>query len=101
MASVNDLAQRWANKADPNDAAKWVYGDASMELLQVARTAWYPSQDPPSREDGDKRGNVLALYPSGGIVFRSVEQMGYRANTSSKVLWARIRDVVLMPPEDV
>lgn len=113
---VNDLAKRWHEEAwaqvPPEYAGRDLHGkylkcdnhaggmeDAADELEDVARSAWHFPSEPPTAEDGDR----VIVIPRWVVAKDGAQRAHsvYRGavNPSDHALWARIRDVVLLPPE--
>jgi len=103
MASVNELAARWRNAARNRKQRKLVTGRSiqrqhAEELEQVARTAWHPVSEPPTEADGDAHQRVLVRRA--GRSQHDIALLTTGSDLSRFEEWARIRDVILMPPED-
>jgi hypothetical protein len=99
---VNKLADNWIS-LERGDGSEWFdamrIAEASVllcgcasDLEQVARTAWHPVSEPPRKEDGYY---VIVVGCLG-----EVRTTPWHAISVNDQAWARIRDVVLLPPED-
>ena len=112
MGLANELIGaffRWGDtiKDDPEFFRKYqpesfVYMCAK-DVERVARTAWHPVSEPPTEADGDEAGNVIARTTEGILETLSWDCEAMHGNPiyeAPATHWARIRDVVLMPPED-
>lgn len=101
MTGVNDLIHEWIRDGDywagGITGAKEVLGD---ELIDVARTAWHPASQPPTQEDGNRFGMVLYAACKCGEWHVWEGRWHGADNDTPSDCWARIRDVVLLPPED-
>lgn len=93
---VNNLAERFFDKADPNDASKWAYSNAGMALLSVARTAWHPASQPPTVEDSWDGEYVIVFDPKTNEIGTTTLDSIWCGDIQTGY-WARIRDVVLLP----
>ena len=107
MSGVNDLAGMfaakendcwiaWRNKGTPEcQGMSDAFNFCSEALKKEARKAWHPVSEPPTEADGDDFGEVL-------VTDRKVVHMEpwdrVSELTRPGTQWARIRDVVLMPP---
>lgn len=71
-------------------------------LDELARTAWKPVSEPPVEADGDADGDVLLLL--GGSKGATDHAYWKDVATNKQMIledgdmWARIKDVVLLPP---
>jgi hypothetical protein len=98
MASVNDLAANWMYRVAQTNGRKAVDACAE-ELRNTARTAWHPVSEPPTAEDADDNDLVLMFtkYKETDHVHWDVVAKAHMNTAITH--WARIRDVVLLPPE--
>ena len=95
---VNELASRWgAEWIESGEPLYNVYdcSECAYELRETARTSWHSSEEPPSAEDADSQGNVVMQWENGYIEIGEYDWVA----PPSVLHWARIRDVVLLPPE--
>lgn len=76
---------------------------ASTEALtSLARQVWHPVSELPTEEDGDEHGYVLTQAHDGTIQrhhWMQVPDLHKLIEAVHVLQWARIRDVVLLPPE--
>jgi hypothetical protein len=96
MASVNDAKKVrfwWQHEVDHDLEC----ADAIQEL---ACTAWHPVNDPPTDKDANIFGMVLYAYCKSGEWHVWQGRWHGADNTVAPDLWARVRDVVLMPEGD-
>lgn len=116
MAGVNDLASEWGKRAHegwhswrrggpPQEEGRGdAYDVCASEIERVSFEAWHPVSDPPTEED--TLGVVPLVIVSGGDGadcwdYMSVQNIARTdENWARGLYWARISDVVLMPPED-
>lgn len=93
MSGVNHLAKRWVEEGRSEDAAD--------DLDYVAKTAWHLSTNPPVEDDGDDHGLVMMyLVDEGKTWITPLHYLDVQEGVEDGCKWARIRDVLLMPPED-
>lgn len=95
MSGVNDLANQWRKMLNRTDAGYYSMTVCAGELEELARTAWHPVSEPPTEADGDEAGHVAVWFCDDGVL----TLLNYRAASVSgpNAIWARIRDVILMP----
>jgi len=115
--SVNELVQRWRDFAMqdvPKDYSergltqKYLRGDcaaggawdAADELEDVARTAWHPVSETPTEADAGgymvDPSCVLIINDGGEVGMAPWWSVPHHVRTE---YWARINDVVLLPPQ--
>jgi hypothetical protein len=109
MASVNDLAQEWrevAGNLGPRQEKTYMAGFdngqyiarkmCASEVEHHAHTAWHPVSERPTEDDAEERtGQVLILDHAGCVGKEYWDEV----NSDPEIKqWARIRDVVLLPP---
>lgn len=103
MSGVNDLAKEWLGGRSLEDAES--SGDLQLEgaagcasdLRETARTAWHPVSNPPTEADGDRNHCVFVWYGGDDFGLQDVQDVRNHAPDGAK--WARVSDVLLMPPE--
>lgn len=97
MTSVNELPSLWRDMGNGKaENAEQYHGfmHACDDVERVARTAWKPISKQPHAEDGDSEGFVLIWLAGVGLGMTHVNKMD---RLPPEALWARIRDVVLLP----
>mgnify|MGYP006285465195 CR=1 FL=1 len=90
MNGIQELQHAWSKLDESEMGVEGCLGD----LRRVARTAWHPVSEPPTEADADEWGYVTFLVDGMVVTEPYWEMPGTAAE------WARIRDVVLLPPED-
>jgi len=103
MNSVNDLIPEWETGASVKTINEVADDRAKAEQLRgIARTAWHPVSVPPAEADSQTQepgGAVLAYWNDGQVTMEDWEDVANR-RYPDMAYWARVRDVVLMPPTD-
>lgn len=116
--SVNDLQSKWRKEdgahirayasdgidaGDVQEAYAAGCDNCVDDLQNTAKSAWKPVSEPPVEADGADATPVgaIAVKTSDGCIAMPVEWSAVaNGECPSVVAWARIRDVVLLPPED-
>jgi hypothetical protein len=105
MTSVNELPQRWMPEHYEAED-EWTAGvmagreSCALDLQKIARTVWHPVSEPPTEADGNIFGMVVYAYCKSGEWHVWQGRWHGADNTVAPDLWARVRDVVLMPEGD-
>lgn len=73
--------------------------DEADSISAIAEEAWHPVSEPPTQDDGDECGHVIVRDGSEMHYCNANWVRRHGLEKAPDAQWARIRDVVLLPPE--
>jgi hypothetical protein len=96
MTGINEFADYWRNR-DVDPLGLSVCDECASDLDAIARECWHdPAQQLPKSADAEWSGGyVFRISPTSSLI----ERVNWRCVAAKNTWrWARISDVLLMPP---